>query len=247
VAVPGEVLYPDYYLQNYHWQTDGWMSAKSAAAYEAQTETLFQGCQDAMQRAALVPLARYMAGRDPAATTLLEVAAGTGRFHTFIKDNWPTLRTTCSELSPYYLAAARENMEYFATEFNPLVNPGREMARTAFVQCAAEALPFEDASFDVLMNVYLYHELPMEARIAATAEFARVVRPGGLCVINDSLQRGDRAEMDAVMPRFSELYHEPWHLDYTETDMVALFDAAGFSCVDIQLAHVSKVWAFVRR
>jgi len=87
------------------------MSAKSAAAYENQTETLFQGCQDAMQRAALVPLSRYLASRDPAATSLLEVAAGTGRFHTFIKDNWPQLRTTCSELSPYYLAAARENME----------------------------------------------------------------------------------------------------------------------------------------
>lgn len=120
------------------------------------------------------------------------------------------------------------------------------MARTAFVQCAAEALPFADASFDVLMNVYLFHEMPAAAQAAAAAEFARVVRPGGLCVINDSLQRGDRAEMDAVMPRFSELYHEPWHLQYTELDMVALFDQAGFDCTDIELAHVSKVWAFKR-
>lgn len=73
------VAYPDYYLQNYHWQSDGWMSAKSAAAYEVQTETLFQGCQDAMQRAALVPLSRYMAGRDAAATTLLEVRRSVAR------------------------------------------------------------------------------------------------------------------------------------------------------------------------
>ncbi len=187
------------------------MSVRSARAYEYQTETLFQGCQDAMQRAALAPLGRFMAGRDPAATRLLEVAAGTGRFHTFIKDNYPSMRTTCSDLSPYYLAEARENVEYF-DEYNALVHPGgsRPLARTAFVQAAAEALPFGDAAFDVLMNVYLFHELPAEARAAAAREFSRVVAPGGLCVVNDSLQRGDRPEMDAVMPLFPANYHGEW-------------------------------------
>ena len=28
--------YPDYYLQNFHYQTDGWMSAKSALLYDYQ-------------------------------------------------------------------------------------------------------------------------------------------------------------------------------------------------------------------
>ena len=157
------------------------------------------------------------------------------------------MRTTCTDLSPYYLAEARENVEYFA-EFDAAVNPGRALlARTAFAQAAAEALPFGDASFDVLMNVYLFHELPAEARAAAAAEFGRVVRPGGLCVINDSLQAGDRPEMDAVMPLFPANYHEPYYEEYTRTDMAALFDAAGFDCVSVELAHVSKVWAFVRR
>ncbi len=117
---------------------------------------LFQGSQDAMQRAALAPLGRYMFGRDPAAMSLLEVAAGTGRFHTFIKDNYPAMATTCSDLSPYYLAEARENMEYF-DEFNSVVEPGRRLAPTRFVQAAAEALPFPDGTFDVVMNVYLFH------------------------------------------------------------------------------------------
>jgi len=37
--------YPDYYLQNFHWQTDGWLSTGSAAAYEYTTEALFEGTQ----------------------------------------------------------------------------------------------------------------------------------------------------------------------------------------------------------
>jgi len=57
--------------------------------YEVSTETLFLGRQDAMQRQTLVPLAAFMAGRgrapDGAGTRLLEVAAGTGRFATFLK------------------------------------------------------------------------------------------------------------------------------------------------------------------
>ena len=72
-------------------QTDGWFSEKSASIYEASTETLFLGRQDAMQRQSLVPLHRFMqarsGGRLPKGdnTKMLEVACGTGRFATFVK------------------------------------------------------------------------------------------------------------------------------------------------------------------
>ena len=36
-------IFPDYYLQNFHWQTDGWLSTRSAASYEYTTESLFSG------------------------------------------------------------------------------------------------------------------------------------------------------------------------------------------------------------
>ena len=35
--------YPEYYLQNFHYQTDGWLSAKSARLYDYQVESLFLG------------------------------------------------------------------------------------------------------------------------------------------------------------------------------------------------------------
>lgn len=73
-------------------QTDGWLSEKSASIYEASTETLFLGRQDAMQRQSLVPLHSFMQGegrqgqgRQGQGTKMLEVACGTGRFATFVK------------------------------------------------------------------------------------------------------------------------------------------------------------------
>ncbi len=66
-----------------------------------------------MQRASLVPISKYISscGKPASSLRLLEVAAGTGRFHTFIKDNWPEMPSVCSDLSPFYLAKARENIE----------------------------------------------------------------------------------------------------------------------------------------
>ncbi len=43
----------------------------------------------------------------------------------------------------------------------------------------ATALPFGDASFDVVTACYLLHVLPTAPRRAAITEIARVVRPGG--------------------------------------------------------------------
>jgi hypothetical protein len=57
-------LYPDYYLNNFHFQTDGWLSSDSAKLYETSTETLFLGRQDSMQRLALYPMRSWAATDD---------------------------------------------------------------------------------------------------------------------------------------------------------------------------------------
>jgi hypothetical protein len=100
-AVPGtrvwlsSPLYPDYYLNTFHWQTDGWLSKESAKVYEVSTETLFVGRQDAMQRTALAPLREWFDETQQSATgenvKLLEMACGTGRFLTFTRDTYPQI------------------------------------------------------------------------------------------------------------------------------------------------------------
>jgi tRNA A58 N-methylase Trm61 len=44
---------------------------------------------------------------------MLEVGAGTGRFATFLRDNYPYATLTVSDLSPFYLEKARNNMRYW--------------------------------------------------------------------------------------------------------------------------------------
>ena len=47
---------PDYYLQNFHYQSGGWLSEDSADRYDTQVEVLFKGSANAMRRQALPPL-----------------------------------------------------------------------------------------------------------------------------------------------------------------------------------------------
>ena len=231
-------LYPDYYLNNYHYQTDGWLSQRSANVYETSTETLFVGRQDAMQRSTLRPLlASGVASANGGKPRILEVACGTGRFATFVRDNLPSCEMTAVDLSPFYLDAARENDAYWGktragTGFGVTSKP----APIKLTQANAETLPFEDGSFDAVVCVYLFHELPSEARANAAREMARVVAPGGTVVLTDSMQKGDRPALDEQLSRFSNL-NEPHYNGYIETHLGELF------CEDAGLVRGSKIVA----
>ena len=82
---PDPERYPAYYLQNFHYQTDGWLSADSARLYDFQVETLFLGSADTMRRQVLPYVADYVreyhavnGGKDGAGLNVLDVASGTG-------------------------------------------------------------------------------------------------------------------------------------------------------------------------
>ncbi|HWA30323.1 MAG TPA: hypothetical protein VG867_04470, partial [Rhizomicrobium sp.] len=59
---------PRYYRQNFHYQTDGYLSDDSAKIYDFQVEALFAGTAEPMRRRAYVPIAKYLESRDPAKT-----------------------------------------------------------------------------------------------------------------------------------------------------------------------------------
>ncbi|HYH23050.1 MAG TPA: class I SAM-dependent methyltransferase [Azospirillum sp.] len=219
---------PPYYRQNFHFQTDGYLSARSAQLYDHQVEVLFGGGADAMRRQALVPIFEHLKHRTLADCRLTDVAAGTGRFLTFVKDNWPRLDTTAVDLSHAYLDEARRRLAPWARS-------------THVVQAAAEALPLPDASQDVVTCIYLFHELPRGVRARAAAEIARVLKPDGIAVFIDSLQRGDNPAMDGLIELFPLAFHEPYYADYAAQDLGALFAGAGLSVRSSALAFLSKV------
>ena len=193
-----------------------------------------------MQRITLPPL-QAVAAANGGKPRILEVACGTGRFATFIRDNHPEAELTAVDLSPFYLEKARDNDEYWRKVRFPKKESRPVAAR--FVQAAAEALPFEAGSFDAVVCVYLFHEMPKEARAAAAAEMARVLAPGGVLVLTDSMQRGDRPALDGRLANFAKL-NEPHYEDYLGTFLPALFTEAGLECERKSVASSTKSLSF---
>ncbi|MGC2523925.1 MAG: class I SAM-dependent methyltransferase [Stellaceae bacterium] len=226
--------YPRYYLQKFHFQSDGYLSDASARRYDHQVEVLFGGGAAAMRRQALVPLrealARHRAdgrGRQ----RLLDLACGTGSFLREVKANWPRLAVTGLDLSPHYLAVARRALAPWS--------------RVRLVEGAAEAMPFADGEFDVVTCIYLLHELPPRVRRAVAAELGRVVRPGGTVIFVDSLQTGDEPDYDAMLDSFPAGFHEPYYASYLREDLDRLMDPA-FTSAGQYPAYLSKVVSYRR-
>jgi ubiquinone/menaquinone biosynthesis C-methylase UbiE len=224
--------FPRYYLQNFHYQSGGWLTEESAKLYDFQVETLFTGTADAMRRQALVPIAEHLKGRDQRRMNLLDVAAGTGRFLTFVKDNWPRLHTTVLDLSPAYLAEARKALK-----------PWRD---ATFIEANAEAIPLDDASQDVVTAIYLFHELPPKVRAVVAKEIARVLKPGGLFVLVDSIQPGDTPGFEALTEFFPQAFHEPYFESYLAWEIAAAIEQMGLKNIESTSAFLSKVVTFAR-
>ena len=222
--------FPRYYLQNFHYQTDGWLSEKSAKLYDTQVEVLFAGTAGAMRRQALVPLAKALKGRDQRKVSMLEVACGTGGFMTDVLANFPRLNATGVDLSPAYIAEAKKRL-------------GARRNLT-LLDANAESLPVADASQDIVACIYLFHELPPKIRASVAAEIARVLKPGGTAIIMDALQTGDTPNFDGLLEVFPIGFHEPYFTSYLAEDFAKLFAAQGLTQASDTPAFLSKVMVF---
>ncbi|HEU0160486.1 MAG TPA: class I SAM-dependent methyltransferase [Hyphomicrobiaceae bacterium] len=230
-AEPGAAELPAYYAQDFHFQTGGYLSEGSATLYDVQVETLFMGAAGPMRRAALAPLAEALSGRDQRRLTLLDVACGTGRFLRQVRLAYPALRLKGLDLSRAYLQEARHHLG----ELRPI----------EWIEAAAERMPLAAASVDVVTCIFLFHELPPEVRRAATAEIARVLRPGGVFIFLDSLQLGDKPAWDGLLQSFPYRFHEPYYQGYLSDGLEGVFEAHGLEAVLTSTPFLSKL--MVRR
>jgi len=221
---------PGYYLQNFHFQTGGWLTDESAERYDTQVEVLFKGTANAMRRQALPPLAEAFAGRDQRKLRLIDLGCGTGRFLDFVKQAWPRLPVLGLDLSDAYLRHARRHLERWSYVHLMVAN--------------AEAIPAQDNSCDAVTNVFMLHELPPEVRRAVISEAARVLKPGGRLILVDSLQAGDEPAYDAMLQHFPQFYHEPYYHSYLEEDFAAVARPYGLAHRQSIRAYMSKVMVF---
>jgi SAM-dependent methyltransferase len=130
-------------------------------------------------RAQVVGKVRKLLGPAPGPfARALEVGAGTGYFSLNLLAAGIVGAAVCTDVSPGMLAALERNAASLGLEVQTAV-------------CDAVALPFPDASFDLVLGHAVLHHLPDLP--AAFAEFRRVLRPGGTVLFAGEPSRyGDR-------------------------------------------------------
>ncbi|MGD9763515.1 MAG: class I SAM-dependent methyltransferase [Candidatus Binatia bacterium] len=216
--------YPRYYLRTFHWQTDGWLSERSARLYDLGVEFLFGGTADIMRRMAIPPLVDAL--RDRARPRILDVGCGTGRFLWQLQQTLPAAKLFGLDLSAPYLRRAAELLG------------GNDVS---LVNDNAEAMPWAADHFDAVTSVFLFHELPSDARRRVMREVWRVLKPGGRFVVSDSAQLSDSRDIEPVLHRFPASYHEPYYAGYLRDDLGEVMRECGFA-LEASTPHlVSKV------
>jgi SAM-dependent methyltransferase len=116
----------------------------------------------------------------------LEIGAGTGYFSLNLLQAGVVREATCTDISPGMVATLTANARRLGVEVTA-------------TRADAEALPFADGAFDLVLGHAVLHHLPNLRR--AFAEFHRVLAPGGRIVFAGEPSRlGDRI---AAVPKRS--------------------------------------------
>jgi len=144
-------------------------------------------------RAQVLGKVRKLLGADPGPFgRSLEIGAGTGYFTLHLLAAGVVRDAVATDISPGMVAALEANARRMGLDL-----------RTA--ACAAEELPFEDGSFDIVLGHAILHHIPDLAR--AFAEMRRVLRPGGTVLFaGEPSARGDRL---AAIPKRAGLRAAP--------------------------------------
>lgn len=122
----------------------------------------------------------------------LEIGAGTGYFTLNMLQDGVVREATATDISPGMLDTLQANASRIGVDVST-------------VACDAEALPFADESFDLVLGHAVLHHLPHLDD--AFAEFLRVLRPGGLFVFaGEPSHTGDRI---AAVPKRAALRIAP--------------------------------------
>jgi ubiquinone/menaquinone biosynthesis C-methylase UbiE len=131
------------------------------------------------------------------------------------------------------LDAAPEMIEYAARK-------ARRLANCTFQAGTAEALPFADLSFDVVVSSLMVHHLPAGARVEAVREMHRVLRTGGTVLIADF--RMPERGMWSVVASITGHSSEKWR--HRMTPLEPLVTEADFS--DVSSGDALPLLRYVR-
>lgn len=159
-----------------------------AARYDLLVWLLTHGRPRAFRRT-LAGLARLARGE-----SVLDIGCGTGSLALEAKRQvGPTGTVVGIDASPEMIARARSKAL-------------RAGAEVTFHQAVAEALPFPDAQFDVVLSTLMLHHLPRPVRQRCMQEIRRVLRRDGRVLVVDFAKGQDTGSVLAP-------FHRHGHVD----------------------------------
>ena len=103
---------------------------------------------------------------------VLNVGCGTGTLAVAAAQAAPSVSVTGLDADPSILAKARKRAAAAGLEIG-------------FDEGRSTALPYADATFDLVLSTLFFHHLPDDAKRGTAEELIRVLRPGGRLVVAD--------------------------------------------------------------
>lgn len=159
---------------------------------------------------------------------MLDVATGGG--HTALKFAPYVAHVTASDVTPAMLEAAERHLR------------DQGISNATFKRVDAEAMPFDDASFDLVMCRIAPHHFDDAARFVHEA--ARVLKPGGSLLVQDHLVPEDRTAARYI-EAFEKLRDPSHNRAFTEGEWRAMFVDAGLTVTHVERLTkelVFKTW-----
>jgi ubiquinone/menaquinone biosynthesis C-methylase UbiE len=176
-----------------------------AAAYDLVVWLMAFGRERAF-REKILRLVRLHGGE-----AVLDVGCGTGSLAIAAKRQVGTGGKVCGvDASTEMLARARRKANKAGVEI-------------VFNNAAAQALPFPDGQFDVVLTTVMLHHLPRPAREQCAREMKRVLKPGGRVLAVDF-------SVSAEKGLLSHVHRRHGHVKLQE--IVAILGAAGLTVVE---------------
>lgn len=159
---------------------------------------------------------------------VLDVATGGG--HTALKFAPHVARVVASDLTPQMLKAAEAHIT------------GQGVRNVEFREARAEDLPFDSNSFDLVTCRIAPHHFDDVGQFVKEA--ARVVRPGGLVLVQDQVMPEDPL-VAGYVEAFEKLRDPSHNHALTETEWRAAFAAAGLTLERVETlakSHSFEEW-----
>jgi ubiquinone/menaquinone biosynthesis C-methylase UbiE len=222
------------YLREHHLQAGGTHGDELAGfVYHYGTKVFWLGTNDRDQGKEAIVAALPLPA-DGTVHRALELACSAGQSTTALKARFPDAEVWGTDVAAPQVRYARWRARRLRSDVH-------------FRQLAAEDLDFADASFDLVYASLLFHEVPVPVGQQIARQVARVLRPGGVFIVNDL---NPRELTDGAWPAYERWWDttqnaEPYELEFLRSDFTAALERS-FSRVEFAAQGYSGRWTAYR-